>query len=223
MKTIEEAREKLLVELRADEDGDIRKEYWTRYEQGINEFVDHMAAAYVDLNVVEGQIKGDEGRGLVAALIYTALMLNLLSMKLFLSGHIVAAGALFRQVLEAISLALLCSKKDLGVRSRFQNDRYSTNDAITHLVRRCEQLNLKPEAVRRVQESQKFYHKYSHVGRFTIASAMVFEGPGLYIGAAFDKGKFESYDKEFQGRKSLAAILPNFIAAVSQHLADETP
>jgi len=222
MRTLEEARTKLLAELRADEDADIRKDFWTRYEKGIDEFVGSMAAAYVDLNAVEAQVKGDEGRGLVAALAYTALMLNLLSMKLFLSGHIVAAGALFRQVLESIALALLCSKRELGVRQRFQNDAYSANDAVTHLVRRSKQLNLKPDAVQRVQDAQKFYHKYSHVGRLTIASAMAFDGAGLYVGAAFDKGKLNSYDQEFQGRRSLAAVLPNFIAAVSQHLEHES-
>jgi hypothetical protein len=218
MKTIEEARSKILAELQGIEDADIRKEFWERYESQIAEFTESLGTAYVNLKQLESHIQGDQERGVVCALVYSTLMLNLLSMKLFLSGNIVAAGALFRQVLESLALSLLCSKKDLGVRSLFANDRYSTSGAVIHMTRKHKQLKLNAEAVGIVRTAQDFYHKYSHVSRFTIASAFSLSEPGLYVGAAFDKGKVDSYDRELQGRLSLARVLPEFVTVVDLHL-----
>jgi hypothetical protein len=214
MKTIEEARSKILAELHGVEDAAIRKEFFGRYESQISEFT----TAYVNLKQLESHIDGNEERGVVCVLVYSTLMLNLLSMKLFLSGNIVAAGALFRQVLECLALSLLCSKKDLGVRSLFVNDRYSTSGAVIHMTRKYKQLKLDAEAVKIVRSSQDFYHKYSHISRFTIASAFSLSESGLYVGSAFDKGKIDSYDRELQGRLSLAKVLPSFVGIIDLHL-----
>ena len=51
----------------------------------------------------------------VAAIAFTALNQNIMSYKLFMTGYTVASGALFRQVLEGASLALVCSAKSLTV------------------------------------------------------------------------------------------------------------
>lgn len=221
VRTLEEAKAKVLDELKGAEDDEHRKEFWSRYEAQINEFVDAMCEGYVKLHDVEPLIAGDEGRGVVVSLAYASLSLHLVSMKLFVSGHIIAAGALFRQVLEAIALALLTSKKDLGIRERFVNHCYSSNDAVNNLVRQSKKLGLNADAVKRVLQAQNFYHKYSHVSPFTIAAMTPFEEQGLYVGAAFDKGKLDAYQKEADGRASLAKVLPNVIEVVEMHLKNE--
>ena len=200
MQSIEEGRKKILAELRGEDDASVRKEFWDRFEKELIEFVEVMAESYLALRPIDAAVKGDEGRGIVAALVYSTLMLHVLSMKLLLSGHLVAAGALSRQVLEAIALSLLCSKKELGVRARFANDRYSAHDAIAHVVRKCKELGLKSDGVKLLLEAQSFYHQYSHVSKFTIASALSFSEEGLYVGASFDQGKLDSYSKEVMGR-----------------------
>jgi hypothetical protein len=218
VQSLDEGRTKILAELRGEEDDSVRKEFWQRFEKELTEFVEVMSESYLALRPIDAAVKGDEGRGIVAALVYSTLMLHVLSMKLLLSGHIVAAGALSRQVLEAIALSLLCSKKDLGVRARFANDQYSANDAVAHVIRKCKELNLKPDGVKLLRDAQTFYHQYSHVSKFTIAAALSFSEEGLYVGTSFDIGKLDSYSKEVLGRLSLARVLPNFVAAVEQNL-----
>ena len=140
-------------------------------------------------------------------------------MKLLLSGNTVASGNLFRQVLETIAVALLCSGKALGVLDRFVNDKYSTNDAIRDVLRNVDRLELKEDGVKALQNGQKFYHKYSHVTKLTIGVAESFAGEGIYVGASFDEGKMDFYAKEVAGRLGLARVFNTFVAAVKANVA----
>jgi hypothetical protein len=48
---------------------------------------------------------------------------------------------------------------------------------------------------------------------------MSFSQEGLYVGAAFDKEKTESYGKEIDGRVSLAEFFSNFVDGVKVNVA----
>jgi hypothetical protein len=158
METIEEARQKIAAEL-SSPGNEVREEFFAHFQGEANEFEKWMAEAVIRWQAFDGTMGTDAEKGLVSALIYSAILFNVQSMKLFLSGHIVAAGALMRQVVEAIALALLCSNKDLGVLSRVLNNRYSTNDAVTHVGRRAKQVGLLPGGLESLQKAQSFYHK----------------------------------------------------------------
>lgn len=218
METLQQAQEKLEAEL-ISRDDDVRKEFLAHFEADVKEFGEKMAQAVIDWSAFDGSIGTDAEKGVVSALIYSAIMLNVQSMKLFMSGHIVAAGALMRQVVEAIALSLLCSNKELGVLSSFSNNRYSTNDAVIHVGRRVKQLGLLPGGLKSLREAQSFYHKYSHVSLLTIAAGMSLRGEGIFVGASFDEGKLDAYRKEVAGRVSLANVFSNFIAGVVQNVA----
>jgi hypothetical protein len=140
-------------------------------------------------------------------------------MKLFLSGHVVAAGNLSRQVIEAIATALLSSGKDLTVLDRFIEDRYSTKHAVRDVQRKWESLNLQKDGLAALAESEDFYHLYSHMSKMTVAAVTSFAQDAFYVGASFDEGKTDAYDKEIQTRLSLAEVFPNFVQAVSANVA----
>jgi hypothetical protein len=218
VETFEGAREKILTELKSD-DGEVRTEFQRHFAAEVSEFADHLTHAFMAWQAFDNTVQDREDRAVVSALVYSAITLHLLSMKLFLSGLIVAAGALSRQVVESIALSLLCSRKDLGVLDRFWHDRYSANDAVTHVARRCTQLAIKLDSVKALQNAQHFYHKYSHISKFTIAAGMSFAGGELYVGASFDKAKLDSYVKEMKGRVSLSSVLSNFVDRVAQNVA----
>lgn len=177
METLEQARETIFRELTSD-DAEVRAEYLKHFEADVKNFAEFMAQAFIKWREFDGPIKEDEKRAHVSALIHIAITLNVLSMKLFLSGHIVAAGNLFRQVLESIALALLCSGKELGVLQRFMDNQYSSNDAVRDVLRHGEKLSLKKDALEVLKKSQDFYHKYSHVTKMTIAATMSFSQKG---------------------------------------------
>jgi len=101
MESFSESRAKILRELTVD-DPDVRASYLARYSSRIEEFADGMAKAVLAWREVDAGSERDEGRAYVSALVYCAITLHIQSMKLFLSGHIVPAGNLSRQVVESI-------------------------------------------------------------------------------------------------------------------------
>lgn len=219
MGTVEQARETILNELTSD-DSEVRSEYLKLFEADAKTFADAMAQAFMKWRTFDSEVKGNERRAHVSALVYTAITLHILSMKLFLSGQTVAAGNLFRQVIESVALALLCTGKDLDILKRFMEDKYSSTAAVRDVLRHAKKLSLKDNAVEALKNSQEFYHKFSHVTKMTIATGMSFsELGGLYVGASYDEGKVEAYTKEVRGRLSLAEVFPNFIDAVAANIA----
>jgi hypothetical protein len=136
-----------------------------------------------------------------------------------MSGYTVTSGSLFRQVLEGISLALLCSTKSLTVLDRFMNDKYSVNSAVGDLVKHSKAVQVKTEAVQTTQLAYKFYHKYAHLSKPTIAAGANFARGGVpNVGAYFDLAKLAEYRKEVKGRVSLARVLPNIVMRIAQNV-----
>jgi 3-methyladenine DNA glycosylase AlkD len=162
----------------------------------------------------------DEKRGIVSAVTITAINWHVSSFKLFMSGHTVAAGGLFRQVLESVALALLCSAKGLTVLDRFINDRYSTQKAVDNLIKHQKKVNVKPDVVRALAQAQNVYHKFAHVTKLTIAAGASFsQGTVPIVGAHFDPPKTREYAKEVKARVGFAKVLPSLVDAVEQNVA----
>jgi len=218
METLTEARDKILIEITSD-DRDVRNEYLKRFEGQAKSFSAAMGEAVMVWRSLDGQVGQNEKFAYVSGLVYTAITLQILSMKLLLSGQPVAAGNLFRQVLESIALALLCSSKDLDVLRRFMDEKYLTNNAIRDVLRHRKRLGLLGEGVKVLEKAQMFYHKLSHPTKFTIAYVMSFSTKDLYVGASFDEGKVFAYAKEIKGRIGLANVFPNFVQAVKANVA----
>jgi hypothetical protein len=218
METIEEAREKIYKELTSD-DSDVRAESQHKFENDVKIFSDAMGRSLMAWRTLDDEVKVDEKRSYISALVYAAITLHIVSFKVFLSGQIVAAGNLFRQVVETIALALLCSGKHLGVLDRFMADKYSTNDAVRDVLRQGDNLSLKSDALEALKSSQDFYHKYSHISRLTLANLISFSEEGIYVGACFDKGKIDAYKTEVSGRVGLANVFPSFIEGVKHNVA----
>jgi hypothetical protein len=192
-----------------------------RYREQADRFAQLMAQAMVEWEAVDKEAikSGDREHGRVACLIYCAITLNIQSMKLLLAGHVIAAGNLMRQVIEALAMSLLGSGKTLSHLERFDAGKYTTNGAVNDVQRNREMLGLSKEGVKALAKAEKFYHHHSHFSRLTIATVIAFEEDGFYIGASFDEGKVDGYDKEIESRMQLAEVFPNFIEAVKLNVA----
>jgi hypothetical protein len=218
VETFEESKQKIISEITSDEP-DVRHSYLEQYKDQVEEFGAGMAKAILVWRDLDAGSEKEEARAYVSALVYCAITLHIQSMRLFLSGHPVAAGNLSRQVIEAIALALLCSSKQLTVLKRFIDDKYSSNSAVTDLSKHYAKLGLKKDGIEVLKEAQKFFHKFSHHTKMTIAAVTSFSEEGLYVGASFDKGKIAEYDKEVSGRVSLAGVFANFVKAVKANVS----
>ncbi|RJO61699.1 hypothetical protein C4544_01985 [candidate division WS5 bacterium] len=216
MESFDEVCNKINTEIISD-DADDRAEYLKHFKTDVDKFTFAMATAFMGWRKLDNTIKGDEKRAYVSGLVYTAITLHILSLKLFISGHTVAAGNLMRQVLESIALALLCAGKNLGILEQFMDRSYRSNNAIRDVMKHYKILELKEPGVRQLSEAQKFYHQYSHPTLLTLATGM--SDGVLYVGASFDESKIEAYTKEINSRVGLAEVFDNFIYAVYANLS----
>lgn len=202
-------------------DEEQRNAFFAHFASEAQEFAHHTATALNAWSVLFDSVSADdERRGVVAALLFTTINLHCSSFKLFMTGHTVAAGAAFRQVLEAIALVFLCSAKQLSVLDGFMADRYHSNKAITHLGREIQATGVTPDGYRVLKDAYGFFHKYAHPTKLTVAAVANFSaGIQPHIGALFDPAKINEYSKEVRGRVSLARVLPNFVEGVEANLA----
>jgi hypothetical protein len=198
-------------------DKEAQKSFLERYAREADRFADLMAVATLAWQEFAASAKHDKA-GFVAHIAYCAVSLHIQSTKLLLLGHIVAAGNLSRQVVEAIATALLCSGKGLPVLDSFVEDRYSTSHAVQHLRKNREALGLREDGMKALADAEEFYHLYSHLTKMTVASLSPMNREGVYVGAAFDEAKIDSYDKEIEMRLGLAEVFPNFITALTENI-----
>lgn len=85
--------------------------------------------------------KNEEG-ATVSALLYGALTVHIVAVKLFISGLLVPFGNTQRCCLECVAMPLLFSNPDLGFLSRYMSGRYSSIIAVRDVKRNASKLKL---------------------------------------------------------------------------------
>ena len=108
MQSILEIKSVIYSELTAA-DQKVTTSFLSKYGTDAKQFAELMAYATIAWHELALKVKEHEKAVFVVNIAYCAIMLHIQSMKLFLSGHIVPAGNLSRQVIEAIAMALLSS------------------------------------------------------------------------------------------------------------------
>lgn len=213
-------REIVLQDLRSTDDG-ARAAFAQEFGNELSTFSDSTTAALDKWSQFRETLGEDDQRRLVvAAVAFTAINHNICSYKLFMSGYTVASGSLFRQVLEGVSLACLCSAKSLRVLDRFIENKYSTKNAVTDLARHAEKAHVNRTALQSLVRAHEFYHKYAHLTKLTIAAGANFSmGGAPNVGAYFDPAKLPEYRKEVKGRLRFAKALPNVVTGVARNVA----
>jgi len=218
MHTAEEVRSMILKEIAGD-DRSALDAYLARYGEEVERFAVLMAQVVMAWQEFD-QAVPDDKRGRISAVIFSAITLHIQSMELFLRGHLVASGNLMRQVLEAIAMSLLSSGKTLNVLDLFVEGKYTTQSAVRDMRRNRKVLGLLDAGVDALVNAEKFYHQHSHLSQLTIASMFSFQhDAAFYVGASFDEGKVDGYDREMGSRMELTGVFPDFIEAVRSNIA----
>lgn len=210
-------RRRILAEI-TRESRAVRQEFVRAFDAETLAFANQMGDALSNWLALYSSAQGDERKMKVLALAYTAISLHVSSMKLFLSGHQVAAGNLMRQVLETIALTYLCTDKNLPFLERFDDGKYSTKNAIVDAKRHARRLNLSKAAISKLESAQKFYSKFSHPTVMTVGTLESFSGEGIYLGATYDQGKHKHYKVEVSNRLKLANLFVGFLQSVHRNL-----
>lgn len=219
-KTASELREIVFNDLRSNDDA-ARAAFEREYGNYVPDFVDATISALDLWGQFRDTIDDTDGRRItISALAFTSINLNISSYKLFMSGHTVASASLFRQVLEGVSLAFLCSAKSLTVLDRFIEDKYSIKKAVTEIAKHAKRAHVNRRALQTLIDQYEFYHQYAHLTKLTIAAtASISQGGIPVVGAHFDPGKAREYGKEARSRVSFAKILPDFMRGITESVA----
>lgn len=225
MESYESAVDKIRIELTGNLD-DVKQEFMAHFGADLERFIDSTAHAFLRWVKLDAASGGNEERAIVSGLVFSAITLHIISMRLFLTGYIVAAGNIQRQVLETLALALLSSCKSLDVLARFLNDTYSANNAVRDALRHADKMKVNKDSLTVLRDARDFYHLYSHPSKATLASHIRFSDKvrAIYVGSSFDAGKLEQYRKEMVSRVNLAQVIPNFVGGVQANVDGwETP
>jgi hypothetical protein len=209
-------RQLLTEEIVGIRDSSVQLVFMEKYEEMLEEFADHMAAAFTKWSELDQLITKDEQSVIVTAYSYGALNHHLLAMKLLIGGYFVASCNAQRFVLECMATCLLAAS-DSNVRKKILEGKYSETKSITTLVKRCQSLGLNQDVVKQIEKEIKHYSKLSHPSLLALTSTIFAYNlnPKVTIGVHYDEGKNRAYEYEMKSRVSLAVILPSFIDTAS--------
>jgi hypothetical protein len=217
---ITDLREIVAQDLRSADEG-AKAAFLAEFGKERDSFTDHTVSALATWTDFRDTIDDDDQRRLpVAAIAFTAINHHISSYKLFMSGYTVASGSLFRQVLEGVSLASLCSVGSLSVLDRYIAGKYSTKNAVRDLGKFATKVRVNSKSVGVIAAQYEFYHAYAHLTQVSIAVGTNFSlGGAANIGAYFDPEKIREYRKEIHSRIGFAKVLPNFVKGVAANVA----
>jgi hypothetical protein len=199
-------------------DIEIANQYLTTYPEQLQRFFKSMDMAYHAWKKFDETVNENRARAHISALIFGTLSLHLTSTKLLVWGLLVPSGNIMRQVLETVCMAFLASKPALGYIELYESNRYSTGKAVRDVLRNSKKLNLARDALDILKEARDFYDKFSHPTLLTMTTFIALGGDNTYLGASFDPGKQDAYQKEISTRVQVAGLLTNMIQRIRYNL-----
>jgi len=203
------------------DDEEVRQHFIDHFGNQIKQFENIMAAVLEKWVNFDKSFRKDQDSGTVVEVLYMMIARLIQSMNLLITGNITLAGAAKRQVIEAIALALLFSKRDLQYLQLAWQKKFSVNKAVDKIIKHQKIFKFNKEALNVMKKSQNFYDELCHPTIFSMGENMQLDGPGnYYLGASFDKSKLQFYQKEINSRVSLANILINIIDGVTRQMRE---
>jgi hypothetical protein len=144
---LSELGEIVLGDLQSADDG-ARAAFRQEFGRELSTFAESTTTALNLWSQFQDTLEEDDDRRLtVAAIMLTVISQNISSYKLFMYDYTVASGSLFRQVIEGVSLAFLCSAKSLTVLDRFIDNKYSTKNAVAELAKHAQKVHVNSGAM----------------------------------------------------------------------------
>lgn len=208
-----------------DCDEAVRKQFQDRFSAQAVSFSEAIAPAFARFQRFSEEGKYCEQTALVCAFVHGILDDLVTSMKLLLTGKLSASGNLFRQAIEGICMAIMCSYQDklsIGdqecnywemVRARAKE--VEGHLATRQIVKNWDRLGMNRRGAEQLKETVAKYHQHSHAGILPMAYRMELGPNGLiYIGGHFDEAKVDGYDAELKQRIELAKLTVQMIDTV---------
>lgn len=215
-----------------DADQWIKDKFTKHFSSEILELGKALADSFVKFPQLDAAlVEKDEQADFVISFVHGVFDDLLTSMKLLVTGKLMASGNLMRQAIEGMAVALLCSSREpIHVYSKpnkntvpinywehfkIESKLVETNKALGQLKLNYSIFGLSQVGIEELNKARNIYHQFSHPSMMGIASRMALGEPGsIFVGGGFDEVKLSFYKKEIEARTALCRTLPKLIDAL---------
>ena len=198
-----------------EDDLEIQSDFMKHFQEEVIGFVRSISQIYEKWQEFDSQVNDHEQRATVSALLFYIVSALINSLRLLVRGYSVASGNLMRHAIEALAMAILCSKANHTYFQKFLHNRFSVHKALDRLASNRTKFGVSKAGVERLIKGRKFYDQYSHPTGLTVTSVVSLKNKGdIYLGPNFDEGKLDGYEKEFKARRNFAASLVDAIEGI---------
>jgi hypothetical protein len=212
-----------------DPDEEVRKQFANRFSAQSLQFSEILAPAFARFSKLSSECHKTTQDALTCGFVHGVLDDLVTSTKLLLTGKLTASGNLFRQAIEGICMATMCSHSDtlcIGDREHSYWKLVETEDkmaeghrAPTQLLKNYERLGVMENGAEQLKAIVSTYNKHSHAGVVAMACRMELRGEGMiFIGGHFDEGKIAAYEAELFHRIELAKQTVQMIDVLREKL-----
>jgi hypothetical protein len=169
------------------DDEEVRQHFFKNFGDQISQFETTMKDVFQRWLDFDKSFRKDQDSGTVVGVLYMMIVRLIQSMNLLITGNITLSGAAMRQVIEAIAVAILFSKRELPYLKLAWQKKFSVNKAVDKIIKHQKKLKLDKEALKIMKDSITFYDKFSHPTILAMGDTMQLDGIGIYyLGASFD-------------------------------------
>ena len=222
-----------------DNDNWVKEEFTKHFSTELLRFAEVLAESFKWYPKIQALAQNEDEQALyVAAFVHGIFDDLITSTKLLVTGKMIPSGNLMRQALEGISVAILCSSRNLLLipkndkkrqasvsikyweRVKEIDKRVESHKAVAHLDLNKIQLQVNKDSIDELKRGIKIYHQFSHPSIISLVARVRETETDIAqcIGGVFNETMIPKYRFEIDQRTNLCRVLPNLIELVITHL-----
>ena len=198
-----------------------RQKFMKGFSNEVDRFIDECYKIWISYEELSSMIGDNERKAYVVKYVMTAIDNLMISVNLLISSYFTASGNMFRQMLEAILMAVILAHQELD--KNYYNEYISqgTNFKVNKVFNIIElnhaKINFNKDDWSKCKNLLNHFHKYSHPSMLSLSSTHHMSKKGfLIIGSEYDEGKKGAYKKELELRISACKFVGNLMIYIKE-------
>jgi hypothetical protein len=196
----------------------VRREFLEHFQKEVDSFEELVMVAFERWERFDATINDKEQEAYISAYLFNVINQIIISMELLLSSHAVPSGNLMRQAIESVAMAILVSRGDMSYLKDVKEDKFKTAQAVNEVKQHLKDFHVNTSGWGIIEETRNFYHDFSHPSPMGISFLMSFHQSRTIMGAFFDPGKINEYEKEIKLKTSFANQIVALIDGIEDNM-----
>ena len=198
-----------------------RKKFMDSFPTEMERFIEECHKTWIDYDKLSSIVGDNERKAYVVKYVLTAIDNLMISGNLLVSSYFTASGNMFRQMLEAILMAVILGHNKLD-KNYFEEyissgTDFRVNKVFDIIENNHENIKFEIEDWNKLKNLRNHLHKFSHASLVALSTTHHISKAGVsIIGSEYDEGKREAYRKELELRISAWGFTSNLIVYIKQ-------